>query len=382
MTALFWLSTCLILYIYIGYPLLIKYLAKREKIKEADEQQYQPKVTILTAAFNEAEHIAATIKNKFELDYPHELLEMIVISDESTDGSDEIVEELAKNAPFPLKLLRQEPRNGKTSALNMAVPLAKGEILVFSDANSLYQSDAVTHLVESLKDPEVGYVTGKMIYTQEDGSVAGDGCSAYMRYENQLREWESAAGSIVGVDGGIDAMKTVLHSKLNDDQLPDFVQPLKIIKKGFKVSYQPKAILHEVSLDDPEREYKMRVRVSLRALWALWDMKSLLNPFFYGLFSLQLISHKLLRYTAFIPLLLAFISNLFLLEQSGIYLISMITQLSIYGVATAVWLMPNLGENKWAKLCFYFVQINWACAQACKLFMSGKKIALWKPREG
>jgi len=382
MITIFWLSACLILYIYTGYPLLIKLLAKNSKFQDLNSGEYQPKVTILTAAFNEAQDIEATIRNKFELDYPHELLEMIVISDESTDGTDEIVKNLIKDAPFPLKLIRQEPRNGKTSGLNLAIPQANGDVLVFSDANSIYKNDAVCHLIESLSNPEVGYVTGKMIYTQKDGSIAGDGSSAYMRYENKLREWETTIGSVVGVDGGIDAMKKELHSHLNDDQLPDFVQPLKVIEKGFKVAYQPKAILNEVALDDPEKEYKMRVRVGLRALWALWDMRSLLNPFFFGQFSLQLISHKLLRYIAFVPMSLALFSNLFLLKSGSIYVLAILVQLSVYGLALAVWKNPELSRNKWAKLCFYFVQINWACAHASKLFISGKKIALWKPREG
>ena len=169
-------------------------------------------------------------------------------------------------------LLRQEPRAGKTSALNMAVPNATGEILVFSDANSLYASNALRKLVQNFCDKEVGYVTGKMIYTNSEDSTTGDGCTAYMKYENFLRRVETKAGSIVGVDGGIDAVRKEFYKSMNPDQLPDFVLPLKVIDQGYRVVYEPEAILKEPSLKAPKDEYKMRVRVSLRALWALWDM--------------------------------------------------------------------------------------------------------------
>ena len=139
--------------------------------------------------------------------------------------------------------------------------------------------------------------------------------------------------------------------------------------------------MHEVALDEPEREYRMRVRVSLRALWAMLDMRGLLNPLFFGKFSLQLLSHKLLRYTAFIPLSLALISNLLLLGAGRIYWLSILAQVLVYGAAWAVYQQPEI-KNRWAKMCFYFVQINWASAHACYLFALGKKIALWKPREG
>ena len=136
-------------------------------------------------------------------------------------------------------LIRQEPRAGKTLALNLAVGRAKGEIIVFSDANSSYSPDALRCLVENFNDPEVGYVTGKMIYTNPDGSPVGDGCTAYMKYENFLRTLETRIGSMVGVDGGIDAVRKSLYRPMNPDQLPDFVLPLRVVEQGFRVVYEP-----------------------------------------------------------------------------------------------------------------------------------------------
>ena len=152
----------------------------------------------------------------------------------------------------------------------MAVPLASGEIIVFSDANSLYAPDALRRLLANFADEEVGYVTGRMIYANPDGAPIGEGCSAYMKYENALRLIETRLGSIVGVDGGIDAVRKVLYRPMNAEQLPDFVLPLKVVEQGYRVVYEPEALLWESSLNEAADEYRMRVRVSLRAFWALF----------------------------------------------------------------------------------------------------------------
>ena len=267
----FFLSLFMIFYIYAGYPLLIALIALL-KNKRVEKKDYEPNVTILIAAYNEADNIESTLKNKLSLDYPKEKLEIIVISDSSNDKTDDIVNQYEEKR---VKLLRQEPRAGKTTALNMAVPEAIGEILVFFDANSIWAKDALKKLVRNFNDPSVGYVTGKMIYINPDGSTIGDGCSAYMKYENLLRSIETKLGSVVGVDGGIDAVRKELYQPMNPDQLPDFVLPLKVVEQGYRVVYEPEAILKEHSLKAPKDEYKMRVRVSLRALWGLWDMRHL-----------------------------------------------------------------------------------------------------------
>lgn len=380
MILLFWLFALLLLYIYIGYPLLARYLATA-KAQPVVRGEQLPTVTILTAAFNEAKEIEQTIRNKFALDYPPALLEMIVISDESDDGTDAIVERLAAEAPFPLRLMRQSPRQGKTAALNLAVPEARGEILLFADANSLYAADALRLLVANFADPGVGYVTGQMRYTNADGSLIGDGCSGYMRFENQLRSWESSFGSIVGVDGGIDAMLRAIYTPMRADQLPDFVQPLQVVAQGYRVVYEPQAVLQEHALSDAGREYRMRVRVALRALWAMWDMRQLFNPQRHGLFAWQLLSHKLLRYLAFVPLTGVLLANCALLSLP-FYRLTLAAQILFYLAAWQGW--QRGGQNAPALLTipYYFTLINWACAEAAWLFVQGKKIALWKPREG
>jgi cellulose synthase/poly-beta-1,6-N-acetylglucosamine synthase-like glycosyltransferase len=376
---LFWLSSLLIIYIYIGYPLLLKVLPQRPGSIDPETPQH-PKVTVLIPAFNEAAVIESTIRNKLTQNYPADALEVIVISDESEDGTDELVQKIAAEDPR-VKLVRQCPRQGKTAGLNLAIPQASGEILVFSDANSHYDSNAIQELVNCFRDPEVGYATGKMVYVNEDGSLVGDGCSAYMKYENFMRALETRISSVVGVDGGIDAMRKSLYQPMNPDQLPDFVQPLKVVTQGKRVVYCESALLNEEALNSSDKEFRMRVRVSLRAYWAMSDMRHLFNPARYGLFALQLISHKLLRYLAFIPLVIAFISNALITGYSSFYVLTFLIQLGFYGAATVAALSDS-SNNRWLGLAHYFCLINLAAAKAFFKFLRGEKIVMWKPRVG
>ncbi len=379
MELLFWLSVLVVFYIYIGYPILLRYLPKRNPITVSEIHEL-PRVTVLIPAFNDAAVIGQTIQNKLTQNYPADRLEIIVISDESEDGTDAIVNQIAAQDER-VKLVRQVPRQGKTSGLNLAMPQANGEIVVFSDANSHYQADAIRQLVACFNDPDVGYVTGKMVYVNEEGNVIGDGCSAYMKYENHLRALESQVSSVVGVDGGVDAIRKSLYQPMNADQLPDFVLPLKVVTQGKRVIYCENALLNEESLSNSQSEFRMRVRVSLRAYWAMWDMKHLFNPFKYGLFSLQLVSHKLLRYLAFIPLFLALISNGLITGEGWFYQLAFIAQIIFYSAAAFVSLNDGT-KNKWLALTNYFCLINIAAAMAFIKFIKGEKIVIWKPRVG
>ncbi|MCD4677445.1 MAG: glycosyltransferase family 2 protein [Desulfobacula sp.] len=376
---IFFLSVFMVFYVYFGYPAAI-YLLSTISPNKRNKNNNEPFVTILIAAFNEEDCIEKTIKNKLELNYPKERYEVIVISDESTDQTDDIVK---KYETEKVRLLRQVPRAGKTSALNMAVPGSKGEIIVFSDANSIYDPNVLKKLVANFADPAVGYVSGKMIYTDPDGSVIGDGCSAYMKYENFLRKMESKLGSIVGVDGGVDAVRKELYQPMNTDQLPDFVLPLKVVEQGYRVVYEPEAILKEASLKQPEDEYRMRVRVSLRALWALYDMRQLFSIRKSGIFAWQLISHKVLRYLCFVFLVSAFLSNLILINRSMLYLVLFIFQILLYLGSFASQILEKKGyKYKILYYLYYFVLLNKASAHAFFKFIKGQKMVIWTPRKG
>jgi len=380
--AAFWVSLGLVLYIFAGYPVLAL-LFGRLFGREVRKDDIEPRVSVLIAAYNEAREIGRTVANKLSQDYPPNRLEIIVVSDGSTDDTDRIVEGLSHGAGGRLRLLRQEPRQGKTMALNLAVRQAKGEILVFSDANSFYDGDAIRRLVRSFADPSVGYVTGRMVYTNPDGTGVGEGSGAYMRYENLLREAETRLNSVVGVDGGIDAVRRELYAPMSADQLPDFVLPLSVVEQGRRVVYESSARVYEDALSAAADEFRMRVRVSLRALWALHDKRGLFNPLHHPVFAWQLVSHKLLRYLAFLPLASLLLLNLLLAGWHWYYT----AFLGLQGLAYALAALGHLLRRSRAtapKLLapYYFVILNLACAVAFWKFVNGQKVVTWKPRGG
>jgi cellulose synthase/poly-beta-1,6-N-acetylglucosamine synthase-like glycosyltransferase len=380
---IFWLSVLLLVYVYAGYPLLARFLGTglNRRVAAAAPGEHQPTVTVVIAAFNEARHIEATVRNKLEQNYPAGLLDVIVVSDGSDDGTDDIVRGLGDAR---VRLIRQEPRAGKTSGLNLVLPEATGEIVVFSDANSLYAPDAVARLAAVFADPQVGYVTGRMVYKAPDGSLTGEGCSTYMRYENKLREWETQLGSIVGVDGGVDAMRREIYQPMRPDQLPDFVQPLAVREQGWRVVYEPAALLYEDALAKADDEYRMRVRVSLRAYHALKDKAALLDFGRFGVFAWQLWSHKVLRYLAFVFMAAAFIANWALANgaASDFWRLAMVGQLAFYAAAIYGHVISRGGgqPGRFVGMITYLCLLNLASAQAFWQFLRGRRQVTWNPR--
>lgn len=369
----------LIVYVYAGYPLFVL-LGAMVRSQPVRKGLFEPTVTIIIPAYNEERHIGKTVANKLALDYPADKLDILVVSDGSTDHTDSIVKAYEDRG---VKLLRQEPRAGKTAGLNAAIKQAKGEIVFFSDANSLHHPQALKALVANFSDPLVGYVTGKMLYANPDGSVIGDGCSAYMKYENKLRLWETRIGSVVGVDGGVDAVRRELYVAMREDQLPDFVLPLNVIDQGYRVIYEPEALLYEDALNDAADEYRMRVRVSLRALWALWDMRHLFMPGKNLVYSWQLWSHKILRYLCFVFLLGAYLTNAALVARGPFFVATFVGQSIFYCCALASPLLERWGKgNRLCYWAYYFCIINIAAGHAFMNFLQRKKMVVWNPRKG
>jgi cellulose synthase/poly-beta-1,6-N-acetylglucosamine synthase-like glycosyltransferase len=376
---LFWICLFVGLYPYAIYPFCVAFL-KAVRPRTVHSDSITPTVTVVISAYNEAPCIEATVRNKLAQNYPQSLLDVMVASDASNDGTDEVLSQLARQEPR-VTFFRQEPRGGKTTALNAMAQRARGDIIVFADANSMYDANSVRSLVAPFADPTVGYATGRMVYVDAQGSLVGDGCSAYMRYENRLRAYESALGSVVGVDGGVDAIRRVLYAPMRADQLPDFVLPLAVVEQGHRVVFAPQALLKEEALASEAAEYRMRIRVALRALWALWDKRALLNPWRFPLFSWQLVSHKLLRYLSVLPLSLAAVLNWLLLSRGGVYVV-------LAGGQTCVLLLGLLARRgplrrvALARYCYYFLLLNCASAVALLRFLRGEKQVVWQPRTG
>jgi cellulose synthase/poly-beta-1,6-N-acetylglucosamine synthase-like glycosyltransferase len=376
---LFWFLLVLTAYPFVLYPALA-YVLSRVRGAPVKKGSATPTVSILIAARNEADCIRETLANKLAQDYPRDRMEVIVISDASTDGTDEIVQEFAGQG---VRLLRQRERGGKSSALNLGIREATGEIIVFSDANSMYEPSTIRALVRGFEDESVGYVTGKMIYVHPDGSVIGEGCSAYMRYENLLRAWETRLGSIVGVDGGVDAMRRSLFAPLLPDALPDFALPLDVVRRGFRVVYEPSAVLREQTVTSTGDEYRMRVRVALRALWAIRERLDLLNPMRHGMFAWQMLSHKVLRYGAFVPQILLLAVNGVLAASSDFFRALFWLQCGAYALALLGFLLSGRRSLP-AVLAYpyYFVLIQAASFHAVLKLLAGQKIVVWNPRTG
>jgi len=372
----FWVCLAIGLYPYAGYPLCVA-LLRAIRPRRVRAAPITPRVTVVISAYNEASHIEATVRNKLDQDYPPGLLDVMVVSDGSTDGTDQVLTSLAQQDPR-VTFFRQEPRAGKTAALNRLLERAQGEIIVFADANSMYRPDTVRRLVAPFADPDVGYASGRMVYVDPQGSLVGDGC-----YENALRALESAVGSVVGVDGGVDAIRRPLYRPMRPDQLPDFVLPLAVVEQGCRVVYAPEAVLQEETLTSEDAEYRMRVRVTLRALWALWDKRVLLNPVRFPLFSWQLTSHKLLRYLSFLPLAVAAVMNWLLVSRGWIYATLAAGQCCAALLALLALRGPaRLRGFFLARYCYYFLLLNWASAVALVRFLRGDKQVLWQPRAG
>jgi cellulose synthase/poly-beta-1,6-N-acetylglucosamine synthase-like glycosyltransferase len=380
MAALFWASLIAIVYPYAIYPALI-WSKGRVWPRPVRRRAHAPSVTVLIPAYNEVDCIGETVKNKLEQDYPPEQLQIIVISDGSTDGTDEVVQGFAERG---VRLLRRGPREGKAAALNEAVKQASGEIIVFSDANSLFASDGIRKMVENFADPQVGYVTGNLRFVAgADDSGSGGGNNAYMRYENAVRTVETQAGSIIGVNGGVDAIRRALYVDIPRQLITDFILPLHVVDTGHRVIYDARVSAREVANKEMASEFRMRVRVALRALQGLVYMRRLLNPFRRPAAAFSIISHKILRYGAFVFLPLALLSNAALAVSSPFYRALFVAHALVYALAVlGLWRGLPRPLRALTIVPTYFMVTNAAFAVAVAKFVRGETMATWQPRAG
>ena len=280
-------------YVYIGYPVLLIVLDKLIKGKTLQTADITPTVSLIVSSYNEVDVIEQKIVNCLAIDYPQQQLEIIFVSDGSDDGTDELIRQYCNER---LKLIRQEGRLGKTMGLNLALAEAGGEIVVFSDANAMYKKDALKMLVRNFQDDAVGYVVGAAIYKDEKESSAGASENAYWQYEIFIKKIESKLHSVVGGDGAIYAIRKSLYQPLDQEDINDFVNPLQIIAKGYRGIFDAEAICYEQTAGDFDKEGKRKQRIVNRSFSGLMKNKTVLNPLKFGFYSLELLSHKLLRW--------------------------------------------------------------------------------------
>ncbi len=383
MILLFWLCVALVLWVYAGYPALLLLLTRFSRRHPATSPaSHEPAVTLMVSAYNEANVIRQKLENSLALDYPRDRLEIIVISDCSDDETDAIVKEYEDRG---VRLIRMHERGGKTVGLNHAVPQARGEIVVFSDANALYHPQTARHLARNFADPTVGCVTGESRY-QIDENAADSTASEnlYWRYELALKRMESAISSLVGGDGAIYAIRKALFRPMRPEDLSDFVNPLQIVAQGYRNVYEPEAISFEGGAESFEKEFRRKVRIVNRAWRGLWRVRQVLNPFRFGFFTLQVISHKLLRWL--VPVFMAgvFFANLLLLNSGKFYQALFALQISFYVLAMIGRLQSHRPAiSKLFYVPYYFCLVNYASLLGIISNYRGQKFAVWNTvREG
>jgi cellulose synthase/poly-beta-1,6-N-acetylglucosamine synthase-like glycosyltransferase len=372
----FWILAMAIVYVYAGYPLLLLLTVGRQDrsfVAQAADGDL-PRVTLLISAFNEADCIAEKLDNTLLLDWPSQLLEVIVISDASDDATDEIVEQYSGRG---VRLLRMPNRGGKTVGLNAGVAASAGEFVVFSDANALYRADALRQLAQPFADARVGAVIGESTYVDSE-SESDRSESLYWRYETWIKLLESRGGSVVGGDGAIYAVRRALYQPMAADALSDFVNPLQVVRAGFACIYQPKAVSYESAASDFHREYRRKVRIVNRAWRALWSMRDMLNPFKYGVFALRLWSHKVLRWWVPVALVAVFIANVMLVDKHWVYGLTLGVQLAFYTLALGGFLLRRKRRQPFMlRIPFYFCLVNYASGIGLMEAMIGKSYTTW-----
>ncbi len=382
---IFGFSLGIVLYTYLGYGMILFFLIKlknifsKKKNTPSQSEEELPDVTIVVAAFNEADFIEEKIKNCLEFDYPQQKLHLLFV----TDGSDDDTPEIIKRYP-KVVLLHQPERRGKIAATNRALGFVKTPIVVFTDANTFVNREAIKKMVRHYRDEKTGVVAGeKRIAMKEKDDATGAGEGIYWKYESTLKKWDAELYSAVGAAGELFSIRTVLFEPVPADTIvEDFVMTLTIARKGYRIAYEPESYALEGPSASVSEELKRKIRIAAGGMQAVVRLSALLNPFRYGLLSFQYLSHRVLRWTlAPLALPLLFFSNLFLvylngntflhfffLAQCGFYLLAMIGfLLEQQKIKLKAFFVP-----------YYFFIMNYAVYAGFFRAIKGKQTVIWE----
>jgi cellulose synthase/poly-beta-1,6-N-acetylglucosamine synthase-like glycosyltransferase len=320
LSLVFWTGAGAALYSYLGFAVLARLLAAGTRTtpsRAIGASELIVPVSIIIPAYNEEAHLAGKIRNTLSTDYPRALLDVIVVSDASTDRTNEIARGFEQDG---VRLIQQDVRRGKTAGLNRALAIVRGDILVFTDANASFPSNAIRHLVSYFSDPSVGLVTGYTRYSGAPGGEIEEGTNAYTSLERIIKRAESRWGCCVGADGAIFAMRRSLYRTLRDDDINDFVLPLAVIEQGYRCLLAEDAYCVEKPGENLRSEFRRQSRITNRSLRAIWRDVRLLNPLRFPAFSFFLFSHKVVRLLVSPLLAVATIALAFLAFRGGLFL--------------------------------------------------------------
>lgn len=368
-------ALALIVWVYVGYPLVLA-AAATLRPRPVRRAAVEPSVSLIICAFNEARNIRRKLEEVLALDYPGDRLEVLIVSDGSTDGTDDIVREFAPR----VALLSLGRRTGKTAAQNEAARAARGEILVFSDVTTVYPRGSLRAMVENFADPSVGCVGGDLIYGNEPANPAAEGRALFWSYERQLRLWESRVHSMIGTAGCAYAMRRSLYRPLDPAAISDFVQPGLVTARGWRTVLEPRARVYEpVESQTLAEELNRRARIITRGLRGTFHMPMLLNPLRHPWFACVLWSHRVLRWLVPVFLLALLAASVVLAPQEPIYGLVLAAELGVFGAGAGAYALERLElRPPGAFIPLYFCLVNLAPLMALKNLMVGDKKVVWE----
>ena len=378
-SVLFWAAFASLAYLHFGYPALLWVLG-RIRPRPVRQGDVTPSIDLIVGAYNEEAILREKIANCLALDYPAEKLTVTVASDASTDGTHAVVGEYADRG---VRLVVSPRRRGKAANFREAVSNLTGEILVFSDAGSLYRRDTLRKMARNFADPEVGLVGGRIRYVNPDATSVARGEGLYWRYEVFLRRAESAIGSAMVVSGAVYAIRRELYRPVADHLPDDFMSPLNVLDQGRRVIYDTETEILEKMATSTRAEMATKIRIVSRNFAALVSMKHLLNPLRNPLVALQLLSHRLLRWLVLPVSGVQLCANALLLGRP-LYDLLFAGQVLFYVLAAAGYLLDRAGRrSRLTCLPFYFVLVNFAAAAGVwqRLFSVRAAGGVWEPVE-
>ena len=369
-----WVSLGTLFYVYAGYPLLLALIGLVARRRQAD-LGYLPHISVLIAAYNEEANIQKKIEQTLALDYPSNKIEILVLSDGSSDRTDEIVKDFQDPR---VRLFRAPVRKGKTNVQNLGAEIAQGEVLVFSDATTVYHPMALRYLACNFADPKVGAVSGRYQYFDPEGkSPTGMGMIAFWNYENFVKTMQSRIRTITGCCGCIYAVRHSAYTTLAPEVISDLVQPLWAIQKGYRVVFEDRALAYEETTKSSSEEFSMRVRVVTRGMRGILSVSGLLNPLRYGWISFQLLSHKVLRWIVPVFLVTLLAGSAALWNQPG-YMPLFALQAAFYAFVLLTLAVPLHRVWKPLGIPLYFCTVNAAALCSVLEVLRGRRYVVWQ----
>jgi len=361
----FWLSLIIVFYTYLGYGIVlyllvkIKELFSKQKTKALPAKEELPEVTLFITAFNEEAVVKDKMDNCLALGYPNDKLKIVWVTDGSNDNTNELLKAYPK-----VTVLFQPERQGKTAALNRGMRFISSPIVIFTDANTMINREAIMEIAGEFSDSKVGCVAGeKRIAAKDKDGAAGGGEGIYWKYESTLKALDSRLYSAVGAAGELFAIRRELFEEMERDTLlDDFILSLRIAQKGYKIAYCDKAYAIESASASMNEEEKRKVRIAAGGLQSIWRLRSLLNIFRYGILSFQYISHRVLRWSLTpVLLFLMLLLNIILVTQMSTDIYTMLLFLQVLFYVLGLWgyyLSTRQIKNKILFIPYYFLFMN------------------------